>query len=58
MATMGRPRKLKQCPACATTDVYAFAENSARRDKLQVYCRECMRYEYFISKLATVLVKS
>jgi hypothetical protein len=47
----GRPRKRKQCPACGTNDPYAFAENAARRDHLQVYCRECMRYDYFLARL-------
>ena len=54
----GRPRKLKkQCPACGDTDPYAFAENAARRDKLQVYCRDCMRYDYFLTKLSGILTK-
>jgi len=49
---MSRPRKTaKSCPACGTVDPYAFAENKSRRDGLQVYCRECMRYDYFINKI-------
>jgi hypothetical protein len=54
---MGRPRKKKACPACGTVDPYAFSENTARRDGLQVYCRECMRYDYFLKKLRSFLVK-
>lgn len=57
MAKTGRPRKQKICPACRTTDLSAFAENAARGDGLQVYCRECLRYEYFLSKLGRLLVK-
>jgi transposase len=54
---IGRPRKSKQCPACGTVDPYAFAENAARRDKRQVYCRECMRYDHFLNKLLGLLTK-
>jgi late competence protein required for DNA uptake (superfamily II DNA/RNA helicase) len=55
----GRPRKgRKQCPACGATDPYAFAQNTARSDGLQVYCRDCMRYDYFLSKLHLLLTKT
>lgn len=51
----GRPKKQKHCPACGITDLSAFAQNAKRKDGLQVYCKECFRYDYFLRKLTREL---